>query len=60
MELTLGESTQRLGYLMAAGYPEDAARLAVELATWVMDNLMLRRVCPFTGCQYFSPDEDEY
>ena len=52
-------SRLRVGYLMAAGYDEDAAINAKELATFVYDFYLWRRRCEYTGNHYFA-DSEEY
>lgn len=46
------EKVQRMLYLMAAGYPDDAASIARVVATEALD-LMGRRKCEWTGNDYF-------
>jgi hypothetical protein len=43
----------RMKYLMAVGYPEDAGAIAKELATKVYDERLDRYTCEITGNKYF-------
>lgn len=49
----------RMKYLIAVGYPEDAGAIAKELATKVYNEELDRHVCEITGNVYFHESHCE-
>ena len=49
----------RMKYLIAVGYPEDAGAIAKELATKIYDEKLDRYTCEITGNKYFHECQHE-
>lgn len=47
------EKCERVLYLIATGYADDAGTLAKECATYGYDHMMDRNICEHTGNHYF-------